>query len=353
MAIGRRVADPADPLGSEARAEIGRFAGLSPEGVELALTRHLEIEPAPEDLAALLASVSAAPRCHVVLAANVCTAALRAIACAVATAEITFVRPSRRDPALAAILARELGADAAFAAAGGSIARVAEVDAAPGDELHVYGSDEAVEALAAAVAPGVVVRGHGTGMGVAVVGREIDVDTAGEAIARDVVPFDQRGCLSPRVVLVDGGVDRADALAAALDRHLADLGARVPRGPIDPETAAEITRYRTTIEAIGTLHAAEGHAIGVDPAPRALVLPPAARVVHVVPVDAVAARALLAPWAERVTCLGAAGEGDVVRAVGALVPRARRAILGRMQTPPLDGPVDLRHRERPHAADAV
>ena len=353
VAIARRVADRDDPLGNEARGGLARHSGLSPEGVDLALGEHLEIDPSDDDLDALLAATDTAPRCHVVLSANVCTAALRAIACATATAGVTFVRPSRRDPVLAAILTRELAADAAFRAAGGSIARVGEVAPTSGDELHIYGSDETIATLSAGLAPGVVVRGHGTGLGVVVVEPDVNVDEAAYGIVCDVVPFDQRGCLSPRAVLAGGGSDRAGALAAAIARHLAARGAAVPRGPIDDATAAAITRYRATIEAIGVLHTGADHAVGFDPEPRALVLPPAARVIHVVATDATNAPVLLSPWAAHVTCVGAGGDGALVRAAGAVVPRARRAILGRMQKPPLDGPVDLRRREPADAAVPV
>jgi hypothetical protein len=344
VAAGRRIADPGDPLGREARRELPGSSGLSPEGVALALAEHLETDPAPEHLDALLGLAGAAPRCHVVLAANVCTAALRALAVAVATAPIVAVRPSRRDPVLAAILVRELGADPAFAAAGGAIARVAEVTPIAGDELHVHGSDETVESLRAGIAPGVVLRGHGTGLGVAVVGSGAALEQAARRIARDVVPFDQRGCLSPRAVLVEGGAERAAELAAALDRALGELGERVPRGPLDAATLGEIALYRAAIEAVGALRSGPHHAVGIDLDPRALLLPPAARVVHVAPSGAGVAPALLAPWARYLTTVGSDDEGPLTRAALALAPRARRARLGAMQQPPLDGPVDLRQR---------
>jgi hypothetical protein len=52
--------------------------------------------------------------------------------------------------------------------------------------------------------------------------------------------------------------------------------------------------------------------------------------------------ALLGPWAPFLTIVGADADGDLARAVRALAPRARKAPLGEMQRPPLDGPVDLR-----------
>lgn len=341
VALGRRLADAGDPLGSEARAALEASSGLSREGVALALGEHLEVDPAPGQLDALLVRATSA-RCHVVLAANVCTAALRAIALAVATAPRVAVRASRRDPVLAEILTRELAADAAFAAAGGAIARVVEIAAAPGDELHLYGSDEAMAALSARAPAGVVVRAHGTGLGLAVVGLAVAVEAAAEALARDVVPFDQRGCLSPRVALVEGGAARAEAFAAALHGALAALGERVPRGPMDAAARAELARYRATLEAVGVHREGPHHAVGLDPAPRALVLPPAARAVHVVAAEAGDAAALLRASAAHLTSVGSDDDGALALAVRALAPHARRARLGAMQRPPLDGPVDLR-----------
>jgi hypothetical protein len=336
VAAGRAIA-----LRPDARAAMLGPSGLSPEGLALALDEHLETDPAPGDLDALLSAAGAAPRCHVVLAANVCTAALRALCVAVATAPAVFVRPSRRDPVLAALLVRELAVDAEFLAAGGAITLVQEAAPGPGDELHVYGTDEAVEALTAAAPPGVVVRAHGAGLGVAVVGRGAGLEDAAAALARSVVPFDQRGCLSPRFALVEGDAARAAAFAGALHDALAALGARVPRGPLDEATRGEIAMYRAALEAVGEMHEGPWHAVGLARAARALVLPPAARVVHVVPAEAGAAPALLGAWAGYVTSVGGE-DGELSRAVLAMAPGARAAALGEMQRPPLDGPVDRR-----------
>jgi hypothetical protein len=344
VAAARRVADPADPLGAEARRRLPTATGLSPEGVELALAEHLETAPAAEELEALVAGAGSAPSCDVVLSANVCVAALRAIAVAVATAPAVRVRPSRRDPVLAELLVRALADEAGFGAAGGAIALAGEVAARAGDELHVYGADATISALRAAVAPGVVVRGHGTGLGLAVVGPAAPLREAALAVARDVVPFDQRGCLSPRIVLVDGPAARAEAFARALDEALAGWDARVPRGALDAAAEGEIAQYRATLEAIGEVRVGAGHAVGLDPSPRALVLAPAARVVHVVAATGDDVARLVSPLADLVAALGHDGGGRVVEACAALAPGARRSALGRMQRPPLDGPVDLRVR---------
>jgi hypothetical protein len=344
VAVAARIADPADPLGVEARAKLLEVSGLSREGVELALSDHLETRPSGEEIDALLASSGGgnAARCHVVIAANVCTSALRAIAVALAVAPSVVVRPSSRDPVLAEILGRELGADAAFRAAGGSIELAREIRAEAGDELHVYGSDQTVEALRGAAKPGVVVRGHGTGLGIAVIGAMVDDRSAARAVARDVIPFDQRGCLSPRAVLVEGDAARAIAFGHALHEELLAFSTSIPRGELDAGALGELALYRASIEAVGQFWQGDNHAVGVDPAPRALLLPPAARVVHIAPASAETAPRLLEAWARHITAVGADDDGPVVQAIRACAPNARASRLGAMQRPPLDGPVDRR-----------
>ncbi|HSN97733.1 MAG TPA: acyl-CoA reductase [Candidatus Nanopelagicales bacterium] len=343
IAAGLRIADPRDPLGEEARRRLPEASGLSPEGVALALGEHLEVSPSDEEIRALLAGAGQARRCQVVLSANVCTAALRAIAVAAATAPEVRVRPSRRDPVVAELLLRALAEDGAGA---GRFALAADVElpGAPGDELHVYGSDATVAALAARAAAGELVRGHGTGIGVAVIGEGADVADAARALAADVVPFDQRGCLSPRVALVEGPPGRAEALAMALHRELGRAAERTPRGPLDDAARAEIAMYRATLEAIGAFWEGPGHGVGLDPEPRALALPPAARIAHVAAATAASLDGLIGPWAGVIAALGDVGGGGLIEAARRSLPRARRAPLGRMQRPPLDGPVDLRPR---------
>jgi hypothetical protein len=336
VALGARLADGRDALGQEARRALVATSGLSPEGVELALGHHLETSVNEGDLASLLAWAGDAPRCSIVLSANVCTAPLRALALGLATAPALRLRPSRRDPALTTILAREL------AAQGLDVALVAELDAQPGEELHAYGSDATLQAIAAALPAGVRFRGHGTGLGAALIGEGADLDEAARALADDLVAFDQRGCLSPRAALIEGDAARATAFASVLHRVLLEHGARVPRGPLDPDTRAALTLYRTSIEALGEALAGPHHLLGLDPAPRALLLPPPARAEHRQPSTAPTLAPLLAPWAQHLTTLGTLATDALLPPLRALAPGARFTALGQMQRPPLDGPVDRR-----------
>jgi hypothetical protein len=344
VAAGRRIADPSDPLGREARERLPGASGLSREGVELALCEHLEQSIEAADLAALVARAGEASRCHVVLSANVCTAALRAIAFAAATAPALFVKPSRRDPVVAELVVRALAEDRAFAAAGGSIDLVPSIAAAPGDEVHAYGQDETIAAIRTSLPEGVTLLGHGAGFGVAIALEGADMPRFRSDIAAAVVPFDQRGCLSPRVLYVEGGAERALTVARAAAESLAEAAVRVPRGPLDAETRAEIARYVATAGALGEVLEGPGYAVGVDVDPRRLLLPPAARVLHVMPVPR-GQLGLLQPLDPRITIIGvaSAAKHDAEPVLRRRLPASVRvAALGRMQRPPLDGPVDLR-----------
>jgi hypothetical protein len=99
------------------------------------------------------------------------------------------------------------------------------------------------------------------------------------------------------------------------------------------------------MQAVGAWFGGPAHGVGLDLAPRRLSLAPAARVVHVVQVDA-DTTGLLAPWASAITAIGIANEGALSLRVCHIAPGARRSVLGRMQRPPLDGPVDLRGSQR-------
>lgn len=344
VGAGRRISDPNDPLGKAARARLLETSGLSQEGVSLALSSYLETEPSEADLDALLGHVGDAPRTHVVLSANVCTAPLRAIALAVATSPRVLLRPSRRDPVLAELFVAALAADRAFAALGGSVELVSEIAPEPGDEAHLYGADASIAAIEARFAPGVLVRGHGTGLGLALVSSSASLDEAALRIAEDTVVFDQRGCLSPRFVLVEGEPEGAVRLGLALDAALTEAAKRVPRGALDDAMKAEIAMYGASMQALGRFVERPSHAIGVDedPCPRALVLAPPARLVHVASARLGDAQRLVEYWARFVTVLGKSDASSFCEAIASRLPFARHVGLGAMQRPPLDGPVDLR-----------
>ena len=266
-----------------------------------------------------------------VLSANVFVAALRAIALARAAAAVVTVRPSPRDPALARALV-ELARDPGL-----TILDERDVGKVPAGRIDVYGRDSTIAAVRAIARPGVEVRGHGPGMGVGVVGPTASLAVAATAVAVDVAAFDQRGCLSPRVVLVVGDAPRAEWFSEDLHAALRGLGARVPRGLLLASEEAEASRWRDVISFAGRLFAGVDHAVGVLPSVLPEALPPAGRHVLVVPVaPAGGVAAAMAPFARHVVAVGS-DDPDV-----AAPSHARRLPLGAMQRPPLDGPVDRR-----------
>jgi hypothetical protein len=315
---------------------IAAASGLSAQGVELGFA-SLERDATTSDLRSLVTAAGDAERVHVVLSANVFVAPLRAIAIARAAAKHVTVRPSARDPSLARAILRESAAAGDEALVEVDDRDVASVTAG---EVHVYGRDATIAAVRAGVRSGVVVRGHGAGMGLAVLSPGADLVAAADALALDVVAFDQRGCLSPRVALVLGSPRRAEMFAEALHEALSAAQERTPRGSLSADERAEARRWRDASAFAGRIWDAADHAVALGRGDAALSVAPSGRHLAVVPVATRdAAIAAIAPVARFVVTVGS----DDLEAIAGLAPaHARRSRLGAMQRPPLDGPVDRR-----------
>ncbi len=321
---------------------LARATGLSPEGVELGFA-SLERDASAGELAALVAAAGDAAHVHVVLSANVFIAPLRAIALARAAAARVTVRPSPRDPVLAAALVAAAGDPAV------TLTAERDLQATEADRVDAYGRAETLARVRATVRPGVRVREHGPGLGVAFVGAGADLEAAAEALAADVVPFDQRGCLSPRVALVEGGPAEGEAFARALHERLLAWQSRVPRGELAEAEHAALARWRDALAFAGAawfgggLDGEVAFAATERTALSPLALPPTGRNVVVTAVaSAAAARGALASIAPFVVAVGRGGPGEAGRVADLGLPHARVSALGSMQRPPLDGPVDRR-----------
>jgi hypothetical protein len=324
---------------------LARSTGLTPEGVELGF-ESLERDASLDELHALVASAGDAAHVHVILSSNVFVAPLRALAIARAAAARVTVRPSSRDP----VVARALVVAARDPAIVVSVDRdLTLVDA---DRIDVYGRDETIANVRSTARAGAIVRGHGAGLGVALVTADDPLEETARAVAGDVVPFDQRGCLSPRVVFVEGPLERGATFAHALDEALGAWSSRVGRGALTGVEEADAARWRETLAFAGRLWAGAQHAVAhaavgaVGEAPFAI--PPPGRHVLVLSVAGLdEARAALATIARFVVTVGATAPGRLASSDGARVARiapmhARLARLGAMQRPRLDGPVDRR-----------
>lgn len=347
LAAARALADPTSATGRNAVAELTASTGLSRPNVELALRHCLEVAPAPDELEALAASIPPAPRVHVLLSSTVFVAAHRAIALALAGSAAVYVRSSRREPCMARLLARH---------APGLFELVSELRPSAGDHVHAYGQACTLASVARSLPRGVELQGHGPGIGVVVIEAAALHGVRGAAqvardVARDVVLFDQRGCLSPRLVLVEGVEEAAASLGEALAAVLGELEHLVPLGRLEPDERASITRYRDTLTFAGRVFVAGRGYVGVASAGSSLTLAPPGRNLHVVPTSSAGRElGLLAP---QVTTFAVHGRDAFCERVRAELPDARRAELGRMQSPAFDGPVDRRKRAFTALAEAA
>jgi hypothetical protein len=335
----RRLADRNDPLGIEARRALPGATGLSTASVELALSRYLETSIEADDMSKLVTRAGEAPRVHVVLSANVFTGVVRAVALAVAAAPSVVVRPSSREAALAPLLQRaiiEKTGDALFELTNA-------LDPARGDHVHVYGRRETIAAITASCPPGVIVRGHGPGFGIAVIAGVSDMEVLAERLSWDIVAFDQRGCLSPRLAFVEGTLEQVERFASHLCVALDQREKEVPRGALSDQERRDRSLYRQALQAVGQHHEGATYAVGVDLAPRAVLLPPTGRHIHVARVTSTdEMMRLLAFYGGAITCVGIGEKSAHTADFTALARGARILLIGNMQCPPLDGPVDLR-----------
>ncbi|WP_394843382.1 proline dehydrogenase [Pendulispora brunnea] len=322
----RRILDAARALVEHRGAlipELVKSTGLSPEGVEHALLHHLETDATDDDLRTVLGGTVEATHVHVILSANVFVAALRAIVLARAAAPTVTVRPSSRDPAFATALVREL-ADPAITLAekGGE------------GEIHVYGRDETIANVRASAPRGTLVRGHGAGMGIAIVTESADLVQAADALADDVIAFDQRGCLSPRIAFAAD-----NSFAEKLHAALTARESTIRRGELTPSECADASRYADTVRFAGDLYEGKAHLVGVTDT---LLVPPPGRHLHIMPLEALPT--VLASLARSIVAVGLSDPAHAL--VPSLPGHARISALGRMQRPPLDGPVDRRPSAR-------
>jgi hypothetical protein len=327
-----RILDVARELAKD-DALAGRLVkstGLSIEGVRKGLTEHLETDTTEDELERFVLKFGDCSRVTVILAANVFVASLRAIACARAKGERVTVRPSSREPELAAAIVRGLH-DPNI-----ELASSVEVKSLREGEIHVYGKDETIAKFKAAAH--VPVIGHGHGMGVGWLTTKTSVEDVLSGLASDVVAFDQRGCLSLRVLFVEGGPARAEEVGRALHRALNTT--TIPRGELTREERAESVRFSDTMTMVGDVLTGHSHVVAVAPADAPAIVPPSGR--HVLVRHALRNAELTTALAPMASWVCAFGTDDIARAKTLGPSHARYSALGRMQKPRLDGYVDQR-----------
>ena len=335
-AAAEAIADPHTPAGIRAREELSESTLLSPEGVDFALTHCLEHQVSRSVLSALIRKCRRVPGASVLLSANVFSAAFRAIALALCQSTRVTVRPSTRDPVMTRLLHK---------GSGGAFELSAALSPQPREHIWVYGTEATIRSVKSGLPPGVKLHAHGPGLGAAVLvesedSRQDGLPPAVDALAMDTVAFDQRGCLSPRIVLLQGSRHFAEMVCDHLVASLKAWEGKVPRGRLSDDEQADATRFVSTMHFVGSSVSCGKGLVSLDPVKDRIFIPPIGRHLHVTVTDD--AIGLLTAIGERLTTVGSHNAellpGRLLEAIG---PR-RYVELGQMQRPAFDGPVDLR-----------
>jgi hypothetical protein len=162
-------------------------------------------------------------------------------------------------------------------------------------------------------------------MGVGMVGKaaltsgEEDSGSLAMDVARAVALFDQRGCVSPHVILVEeGGEISPEAFAEMVAQALHETESHLPSGLLSPEEGVALQQVRgeaEVAEAMGVGFVRHGGEVG----PWTLLFQPEGsvepsclnRTVRLIPVSSLEAGvALLRGWGPQLQTVGVAGLGD-------------------------------------------
>ncbi len=279
--VGARLTDPGDPLRREALRLLPPTSGLSPAMARAVLdgmardwttTRLRRVVRAelggPECLARFVEaegrrSMAVAPRlCTQLVAGSVPGVGVTALVRTLLLGSATILKPGLGDVVLPVLFARGLREEApeladalAVAYWPGGVETMEDPALTAAEVVVAYGSDAVVSSLRRRVPVTARLVGYHHREGVGVVGRRdlIDTETAravAERVARAVAFFDQRGCVSPRVLWVeDAGMAvtpavMADGVADALSR----VESTLPSGALDPSERSAVQQLRGTAE---------------------------------------------------------------------------------------------------------
>jgi hypothetical protein len=293
----------------------------------------------------------------VVLSGNLFTAPLRAVAIPLLVRSPVLAKASSADGVLPRFLKEALRESDPELAAFYEVVEFARDEPDLGaalfscaEAVSVFGDDETVRAVRAAIGPGVRFSAHGHGLGAIYVPAACLSDEAGalavvRAAALDVAAYDQRGCLSPHVVCVGSGgaVDGEGFANLMAAEGLSGTEASLPRGRLTVEAAAAQMQWRGVAAARGRLFAGDSFAVSYEG--RAGLRPsPGFRNVGVYDCrgeEELADR--LSVFGAHLKALGVAGGiEEQTRVAHALRPGSSPLVTaaGEMQRPAFDAPVD-------------
>jgi len=306
-----------------------------------------------------------------VFAGTVPTVPIFSLICGLLVKSPVLAKPSSHDPLFPAVFAQTLArieprlADALAVLPWPGGDELLEREAVTGaGAVIIYGSDETVAAYRALAPARARFIGYGHALSIAAVAREALTGRAAPATARrlawDVALFDQHGCLSPQLALLEsGGEIEPETFCALLADALAGLAVSLPRGALDPADHARIralreaARFRSAMDPGVRLWESDGSTAWT------VILQPRAdqaggctnRTITVSPIDDLTSGLPAVCSGLPLSCIGLAASPTRARELEPVMARLTTRIcpLGRMQEPP----VTWRHDGRPNVADLV
>jgi len=243
----------------------------------------------------------------------------------------SLAKPGKGDLALPVLLARairdadpELSRCLAVAYWPSSRTEITDEALREADMVVVYGGDDTLTHVREGVRPTTAIRSYRHRLGVGVVGRDAlasahGASAAARAAAEAVAIFDQRGCVSPHLILVEeGGGVTPEAWARELAGAMEDLERILPSGEPSPTEGAALQQRRggaEVEESLGNgwvLHGGADAPWTVHYLPDPILEPSCLnRMIRVSPVPGLEeVPGILAPWAPHLQTVGVAGLGQ-------------------------------------------
>ncbi len=109
--------------------------------------------------------------------------------------------------------------------------------------IVVFGDDTTISDVVKRAPDGTEVVVYGSAYSIGFIAAGNDFRTAAAAAARDIAMFDQRGCLSPQTIYVEGDDAKAILFAHALHEALAAIGSSLPRAKPGEAEQAAVTEF--------------------------------------------------------------------------------------------------------------
>jgi len=282
-AAARRLADPGDALHAELVRHLPGLTGYSPEMIRVGIERMAAGWRAESLRGALLGELgdlelldrfqprqpggrqrAYGPRLSVhVLSGNIPGVAVSSVIRALCVKSPSFGKLAAGEPYMAVCFARalasvdqELGSCVALTYWAGGSEDLEVVAYSEAEAVVAYGGDETIASVACRVPPQVRFIGYPNRVGAALVARTAlkreSVDRLAERAARDVVTFDQQGCVSPHIMYVEeGGAVGPEELARRLADALERQTKEIPRGAMTPGESTLVHQTRAQAEMRG------------------------------------------------------------------------------------------------------